>query len=191
MGNCTVKGTTLSCTADRAAAVAAYRAAVRVRVLTASGGVMELFGPVEVGTFLGSFPGHGVFRPGDCSSPLLHQELLQNGRLYYLLPLDRLQKAESSTEESTTVESPITESPARNVEVLRQQVNGVWGVKLAMEAQTLASLLAGGGAEAEGFIQRMRAIAGSEEVTPPHARKGRAGGGDAGKSPAVRHFERA
>ncbi|CAA7402502.1 unnamed protein product [Spirodela intermedia] len=196
MGNCTVKGTTLSCTADRAAAVAAYRAAVRVRVVTETGGVIDLQGPVEVGIFLAGFPRHGIFRPGDASSPLLHHEQLQNGRLYYLLPLDRPRAAwrtrsmrETVPEPSAATESPATCERPRNLEVLPQQMDGVWRVKLAIGAETLATMLSVGGGGTEALIERMRTLASSVEATPAQARKARPGGA-ACKSPVVHYLER-
>ncbi|MQM02656.1 hypothetical protein Taro_035423 [Colocasia esculenta] len=59
-----------------------------VRVVTNSGGVMELHTPVTAECITNGFPGHGIFRSADPhSTPLLHNEELLGGKVYYLRPL--------------------------------------------------------------------------------------------------------
>ncbi|XP_030487934.2 uncharacterized protein LOC115704865 [Cannabis sativa] len=63
--------------------------AVKVKVVTSSGGIMELYAPITVSSITDEFPGHAIFRSRDLfSDPLLHSEELNPGELYYLLPLN-------------------------------------------------------------------------------------------------------
>lgn len=60
-----------------------------IKVMTATGGVMEFDGPLTAQCITNDYPGHGIFRPGTVTSPPLpNNEELLNGELYYLLPLD-------------------------------------------------------------------------------------------------------
>ncbi|OMP08691.1 hypothetical protein COLO4_06208 [Corchorus olitorius] len=60
-----------------------------VKVVTSSGGIMELFAPITAECITNEFPGHAIYRTQDLlSQPLLHNEELHAGQLYYLLPLN-------------------------------------------------------------------------------------------------------
>ena len=59
-----------------------------VKVVTTNGGIMELFAPVTAECITNEFPGHAIYRTRDgFSKPLLHNEELHGGQLYYLLPI--------------------------------------------------------------------------------------------------------
>ncbi|XP_077252613.1 uncharacterized protein LOC143892021 [Tasmannia lanceolata] len=65
-----------------------------VRIMTETGGIMEIEGPVRVRTIVNDFPGYGIFRQGNVSSPLLWHEQLINGHLYYLVSARTTSKAD-------------------------------------------------------------------------------------------------
>ncbi|KAG9453139.1 hypothetical protein H6P81_006043 [Aristolochia fimbriata] len=63
-----------------------------IKVVTCNGGIMELYPPISVECITNEFPGQGIFHSGDLLTsprpqPLLHNEELLPGELYYLLPL--------------------------------------------------------------------------------------------------------
>lgn len=90
MGNCVFKGFGES---DES---------VKVKVVTSSGGIMELFAPITVSSITDEFPGHAIFRSRDLfSDPLLHNEELHPGELYYLLPLNPYYKTTRSSSKTT------------------------------------------------------------------------------------------
>ncbi|XP_043715489.1 uncharacterized protein LOC122663888 [Telopea speciosissima] len=61
-----------------------------IKVVTSNGGIMELYAPLTAEFITSEFPGHGIFRSQYLFSeqPLLHNEELLVGELYYLLPLN-------------------------------------------------------------------------------------------------------
>ncbi|KAF4398920.1 hypothetical protein G4B88_023514 [Cannabis sativa] len=66
---------------------------VKVKVMMSSGGVMEFYAPITVSSIIEEFPGHALFRRNPNSdviipNPLLHDERLNSGELYYLLHRD-------------------------------------------------------------------------------------------------------
>ncbi|XP_010918302.1 uncharacterized protein [Elaeis guineensis] len=72
MGNCVFRGF-------------GERNGLMIKVVTCNGGMMELYPPVTVECITNGFPGHGIFRSRDLfSKPLLHNEELVGGELYYL-----------------------------------------------------------------------------------------------------------
>ncbi|KAK9145805.1 hypothetical protein Sjap_005708 [Stephania japonica] len=80
MGNCTFRGF---------GAGALVNELVMIKVMTSNGGIMELFAPITAECVTNEFPGHGIFRSADLfSRPLPHNEELDVGELYYLLPLN-------------------------------------------------------------------------------------------------------
>ncbi|KAJ1414757.1 hypothetical protein SESBI_18703 [Sesbania bispinosa] len=100
MGNCAFKGIS-STVLDEEKMV--------VKVVTSNGGMMELCTPITVECITNEFPGHGIYRSRRdlFSEPLHHNEELQAGELYYLLPLNpfsREQLSEILSEESRTEE---------------------------------------------------------------------------------------
>ncbi|XP_020262458.1 uncharacterized protein LOC109838420 [Asparagus officinalis] len=80
MGNCAFKGN---------AETSAARRSEIIRVATHNGGVMELYPPVTAECITNGFPGHGVYRSHEkFTRPLLHNEELAAGELYYLRPVN-------------------------------------------------------------------------------------------------------
>lgn len=64
---------------------------VVIKVVTSNGGIMEFYAPITVEFITDEFPGHGIFKSRDLFwNPLPHQEFLQPGEYYYLLPLHQL-----------------------------------------------------------------------------------------------------
>ncbi|XP_057462283.1 uncharacterized protein LOC130752513 [Actinidia eriantha] len=61
----------------------------KIKVVTSNGGMMELYAPITADCITKEFPGHALFRSrdGDHQPPLLRNEQLRVGELYYLLPL--------------------------------------------------------------------------------------------------------
>ncbi|XP_062091301.1 uncharacterized protein LOC133797421 [Humulus lupulus] len=77
--------------------------AVKVKVVTSSGGIMELYAPIAVSSITDEFPGHAIFRSRDLfSDPLLHSEELNPGELYYLLPLNPYNNYKTTTRAAAT-----------------------------------------------------------------------------------------
>lgn len=158
--------------------VAGEAAPETVRVMTDAGGIMELEGPVEVGTFLDDFPGYGLFKQGSGSAPLQKHELLCNGRLYYLVLLPKRGKevdpSENNVVGKTAPASKTTAGP--EVEVLPSPGKGVWKVRMVISREELAGILAEQG-NTEALIERMRVAAAGGESSPRTAGKGGCGGG--------------
>ncbi|XP_010267590.1 PREDICTED: uncharacterized protein LOC104604776 [Nelumbo nucifera] len=171
MGNCSLKG------------VVTGKGNDVIRIMTDSGGIMEMEGPVLVRTVISDYPGYGIFRQGHISSPLLHLDLLVNGHLYYLLPL-RETRAPSSkiTKEldsgltnrvsslrlssgtvSDLVMNSTTTEPA--LEVLPSPGKGVWKVKLVIDTKQLEEILSEQ-VNTEALIEKMRTVASSANATP-------------------------
>lgn len=59
-----------------------------IKVVTSTGGVMELYVPITADSITDEFPGHRLFpSPDFVSPPINNKEQLRPGRLYYLLPV--------------------------------------------------------------------------------------------------------
>lgn len=59
-----------------------------IKVITSSGGIMELYEPTTAESITDEFPGHAMFRSHDLFwNPIPHHEMLLAGNSYYLLPL--------------------------------------------------------------------------------------------------------
>ncbi|KAL9271257.1 hypothetical protein AKJ16_DCAP16907 [Drosera capensis] len=59
-----------------------------IKVVTSTGGVMELYAPITADSITDEFPGHRLFpSPDFVSPPINNKEQLRPGRLYYLLPV--------------------------------------------------------------------------------------------------------
>ncbi|KAL4362976.1 hypothetical protein GQ457_04G030260 [Hibiscus cannabinus] len=137
-----------------------------VRVVTASGGIMELFAPITAECITNEFPGHAIYpTPDFLSQPLLHNEDLHAGHLYYLLPLNT-----GFTDRNDVITS--TNTPYRMsfdhqrvlkrteaAEVLpRYNSSGVWKVKLVISPDQLAEILAQE-SRTEALIESVRTVA--------------------------------
>ncbi|KAL5998919.1 hypothetical protein ACLOJK_009867 [Asimina triloba] len=144
-----------------------------VRLVTDSGGIMELQGPVPVQDVVGDFPGHGIFRRGSFSSPLPENDRLLNGRSYYLLPVNQKQqrkeqkKLDEALRPSSATESDLLESltAGPGLEVLPSPGNGVWKVRLLISTDKLAEILAEQG-NTQALIEKMRTAASAGGATP-------------------------
>lgn len=69
-----------------------------IKVVTSNGGIMEFYAPITVEFITDEFPGHGIFKSRDLFwNPLPHQEFLQPGEYYYLLPLCQLLHDENAS----------------------------------------------------------------------------------------------
>ncbi|KAI4370843.1 hypothetical protein MLD38_019146 [Melastoma candidum] len=154
-----------------------------VRVVTPNGGVMELCGPVVVGSIVDEFPGHGVFPTADdlFCRPLGHQEELVANGCYYLLPLKGMDagrmvrqgharsysvpRSPQATPYRMSVDyrgafkRPCREVFARDgVRIGRIGKNGVWKVRLVISTGQLLEILSEE-ASTEELIESVRAVA--------------------------------
>lgn len=164
--------------------VAGEAAPETVRIMTDAGGIMELEGPVEVGTFLDDFPGYGLFKQGSGSAPLPKRDRLCNGQLYYLVLLPNRGKEVDPSENAAGKTAPASKTTAGpEVEVLPSPGKGVWKVRMVISREELAGILAEQG-NTEALIERMRVAAAGGESSPRAAGKGGRGGG--GWRPSLR-----
>lgn len=146
-----------------------------VKVVTSSGGIMELFAPITVNSITNEFPGHAIFRSRDLfSQPLLHSDELHPGELYYLLPLNPYKAATKATAaaggNNDAVVTPYRMScgghgsaakSARrpDPEVFpRYNSSGVWKVKLVISPEQLSEILSQE-ARTEALIESVRTVA--------------------------------
>ncbi|KAE8697199.1 putative pyruvate dehydrogenase [Hibiscus syriacus] len=143
-----------------------------VRVVTSSGGIMELFAPITAECITNEFPGHAIYRtPGLLSQPLLHNEELHAGHLYYLLPINnsftKRNDPNHVTPTSSSMNTPYRMSfdqqsvlkRAEAAEVLpRYNSSGVWKVKLVISPDQLAEILAHE-SRTEALIESVRTVA--------------------------------
>ncbi|XVF33086.1 hypothetical protein REPUB_Repub17cG0137900 [Reevesia pubescens] len=159
-----------------------------VKVVTSSGGIMELFAPITAECITNEFPGHAIYRTRHhlfSQAPLLHNEELHAGELYYLLPLTNSFSKQNETQNNnledvvdkkSTNNNIISTSSAMNTpyrmsfdqqrvlkrtdaEVLpRYNSSGVWKVKLVISPDQLAEILAQD-ARTEELIESVRTVA--------------------------------
>ncbi|MQM19536.1 hypothetical protein Taro_052542 [Colocasia esculenta] len=147
-----------------------------IRVATCSGGVMELHPPVTAECVTHGFPGYGVFRSADVvSRPLLHNEELLVGELYYLRPLNGSPRSGLLP----SAVAPYRVSLDHHGFWKRQEImealprwsgggglgndsigggTGVWRVKLAISPAQLAEILSQG-TRTEALIESVRTVA--------------------------------
>lgn len=149
-----------------------------VKVVTSSGGIMELFAPITAECITNEFPDHALYRTPDLFSqqPLLHNEELHAGQLYYLLPRNNNSFAakqnnncwpNSSSSMNTTPyrmsfdqQRVLKRSTAdAAAEVLpRYNSSGVWKVRLVISPEQLSEILAQE-ARTEALIESVRTVA--------------------------------
>ncbi|KAK2649972.1 hypothetical protein Ddye_017461 [Dipteronia dyeriana] len=150
-----------------------------IKVVTPNGGIMELYSPITAENITNEFPGHAIYRTRDIlfSQPLLHNEDLHPGDLYYLLPLNNKFTTQSnnqnnnsnsqlSTSSSTSIVTPYRMSfdnhkmfKRTDPEVLpRYNSSGVWKVKLVISPEQLAEILAQE-TRTEALIESVRTVA--------------------------------
>ncbi|KAJ9148090.1 hypothetical protein P3X46_030184 [Hevea brasiliensis] len=169
MGNCSVKGVSGECLNH-------------IRVFTDSGGIIQLKGPKLAKDVLKGYPGYGIFRQGNASSPLSSYEYLIGGQFYYLLPLQEMPMSVGVARKEGMrfldgFESPKLSSGAElvdfgetaengpAVQVLPSQGHGVWKVKLIINPKQLEEILSEQG-NTETLIEKMRMAASSATLEP-------------------------
>ncbi|KAM6562186.1 hypothetical protein CsatB_022184 [Cannabis sativa] len=134
--------------------------------MTSTGGVMELYAPITVSSITDEFPGHAIFRRiqspnnGDLvfSDPLLPNDHLNPGELYYLLHHDHdLIIITTDQNSSSTVPYRISSCDGDHEELgkkkkkkkknlmmrkmMKKNGSRVWRVKLAICPQQLTQIL--------------------------------------------------
>ncbi|KAH1081085.1 hypothetical protein J1N35_020846 [Gossypium stocksii] len=154
-----------------------------VKVVTSSGGIMELFAPITAECITNEFPGHAIYpTPDFLSPPLLHNEELHAGHLYYLLPtnnsfakqhdqnnvgdVDIRNSNKNIISTSSSINTPYRMSfdqqrvlKRTEAEVLpRYNSSGVWKVKLVISPDQLAEILAQE-SRTEALIESVRTVA--------------------------------
>lgn len=125
---------------------------------------MELYPPVTAECITNGFPGHGVYRSHEkFTRPLLHNEELVGGELYYLRPIN-------SAVPSTTNVAPYRVSfdqhrfwRRNEEEALEDGVKcanriGMWKVKLVISPAQLAEILSQE-SRTEALIESVRTVA--------------------------------
>lgn len=157
-----------------------------IKVVTSSGGIMELYAPVTAESITNEFPGHAIYRTRDLfSQPVVHKEELRAGQLYYLLPLNKKfttttrsqNNNQSSGSGSGSMSSSSVPASMYRMSVDSQKVlnlkrsadaealprynnnsSGVWKVKLVISPEQLAEILAQE-ARTEALIESVRTVA--------------------------------
>ncbi|KAB1220011.1 hypothetical protein CJ030_MR3G018319 [Morella rubra] len=151
-----------------------------VKVVTSNGGIMELYAPITAECITNEFPGHAIFRSRNLfAQPLLHNEELQAGKLYYLLALNPYkhniatsEQSETSVKGNTCSSSSIITTPYRmscdnqgimkrfsDPEVVPRYNNtGVWKVKLVISPEQLSEILSQE-SRTEALIESVRTVA--------------------------------
>lgn len=145
-----------------------------VKVVTANGGIMELYAPITAENITNEFPGHAIFRSPDLfSQPLLHNEELHAGELYYLLPQNAGRAGGAVRETKLSDDTPASSliTPYRmsldNQGLLkrpcpevfpRYSSTGVWKVKLVISPEQLSEILLQE-SRTEALIESVRTVA--------------------------------
>lgn len=177
MGNCSFKGTTGECHHS-------------IRILCDSGSILQFKGPKTVAQVLENHPGYGVFRQGHVA-PLLDQESLSYGLLYYLLPLKEVQPDQKTSSSDGVSEQELVQrsdvgndervkssvrvaacdyvenlSNGSALEVLPSAKNGVWKVKLVIDTRQLEEILSEQ-VNTGALIEKMRMAATAYSISSP------------------------
>lgn len=164
-----------------------------VKVVTSNGGIMELYAPITAECITNEFPGHGIFRSRDLfAQPLIHNEELHVGQLYYLLPLNPYKSNNTNTmsKQSDTAAinsnmsslSSVAATPYRmscdnqgimkrfsDPEVVPRYNNtGVWKVKLVISPEQLSEILSQE-SRTEALIESVRTVAKCSNGVPSAA----------------------
>ncbi|KAF3789397.1 hypothetical protein EJ110_NYTH18417 [Nymphaea thermarum] len=157
-----------------------------IRVVTSTGGIMEFHSSVTAERITNEFPGHGIFQGHPSPGPLLHNETLVGGHLYYLLPLDHRTKDEAAASADTAPPTVYGAAPYRmsfdsNVlfgrwrragaeafPLCQNASSGVWKVKLVISPDQLAEILAEQ-SHTEALIDSVRTVAKCSGGYPPPA----------------------
>ncbi|KAM1119878.1 hypothetical protein ACFX13_044778 [Malus domestica] len=140
-----------------------------VKVVTYSGGIIELFAPITTNSITNEFPGHAIFHSPDLFAQLpLHNEELHPKELYYLLPLNPYKTPKNhdiNANPNDIVCTPYRMScdnqgkrPADPEVFPRYNSSGVWKVKLVISPEQLSDILSQE-ARTEALIKSMRIVA--------------------------------
>ncbi|XP_009784546.1 uncharacterized protein [Nicotiana sylvestris] len=154
-----------------------------IKVVTSNGGIMELYAPITANCITNEFPGHAIYRSRDMfSPPLFHNEELQAGEIYSLLPQlknhTKSKRREEKSDNITTCNGSNSgillpqATPYRmscdNQRVLKRSLEaeifptynstGVWKVKLLISPQLLSEILSHE-ARTEALIESVRTVA--------------------------------
>ncbi|PRQ58593.1 hypothetical protein RchiOBHm_Chr1g0361011 [Rosa chinensis] len=162
MGNCVFKGFGAE-TDDQAE---------MVKVMTSSGGIMELYAPITASTITDEFPGHAIFRSLDLlAQPLLHNEELHPHELYHLLPLNPYKtpiKTPNLYHQNSGLCTPYRMSSCDSYQRKKavpeafpeygNKSSGVWKVNLVISPEELSEILSQG-ARTEELIDSARTVA--------------------------------
>ncbi|KAL2893401.1 hypothetical protein RDABS01_009310 [Bienertia sinuspersici] len=142
-----------------------------IKVVTTTGGIMELYAPITAEQITSEFPNHGLFlgpNPDPTRPPLLHNENLTPGQLYYLLPLSL-----SSTSTATTNSSILSTPYRMSVDVAPRVVykdqpdpgfepgysgSGMWKVRLVINPEYLSEILSQDN-KTQQLIESVRTVA--------------------------------
>lgn len=139
-----------------------------VEVATTASGIMQFKAPITPECITNEFPGHAIFRSSDpFSGPLLHNEELHPGELYYLLPLQSFRGSISATSRPSyriSLDHQGMMLGKAGPEVLpRYNSAGVWKVKLLISPEQLTEILSQD-AHTEALIESLRTVAKSGHV---------------------------
>ncbi|CAO2835398.1 unnamed protein product [Amaranthus hypochondriacus] len=181
MGNCVFKNyynnTTASKLVDhnhsdrRQQYMLAAKQTSMIKVVTTTGGIMELYAPITVEQITSEFPNHGLFlNPNPTHPALLHNEILTPGHLYYLLPLS----ISSPTDTTLIGKDSVLATPYRmSVDVGTRMMyknqpdpdvvpkyngTGVWKVRLVINPEQLSEILSQDN-KTQQLIESVRTVA--------------------------------
>lgn len=138
-----------------------------VKVVTPTGGVMELYAPITAESVTNEFPGYALFgTPRRLSPPLLHSENLCAGHYYYLLPVHKT-AASSACVGGNRTPAPYRMSVDNQGKLRRQSEaevfpkyssSGIWKVRLVIDTEQLSEILSQE-ARTEALIESVRTAA--------------------------------
>lgn len=140
-----------------------------VKVITSNGGIMELYAPITVNCITDEFPGHAIFKSRHLfSDPLLHNQQLYPGELYYLLPLNPYKTTNNNNNNNVQTtpyrmscdnQGMLMRNRSAEPEVFpRYNNSGVWKVKLVISPGQLSEILSQE-TRTEQLIESVRTVA--------------------------------
>lgn len=120
---------------------------------------MELCAPITAECITNEFPGHAIYRTRDIfSQPLLHNEELRAGHLYYLLPLNAGENINTMAPYRVSLDNNRVLKRVEAEVLPRYNDSGVWKVKLVISPEQLAEILAQE-SQTEALIESVRTVA--------------------------------
>ncbi|KAL9229031.1 hypothetical protein vseg_004549 [Gypsophila vaccaria] len=143
-----------------------------IKVVTTTGGIMELYAPITADQITSEFPNHGLFLTPDAtessSHPLHRKDHLHPGQLYYLLPLTKTVPTKAATKLlSTPYRMSFDTTPTKAAYKRRSSTDhhadvvpraGVWKVRLVINPEQLSEILSQE-ARTEELIESVRIVA--------------------------------